>query len=120
MPSVKDAMMNNPEAANSRSPFCALKNLLVSTQISKGTHAMRLGIADHLVERLHHNGLQLIVDHRFLPEISLAVLYPLEIACGHAAGVGQDVGDHEDFLVSQHLVGGCGGRTVRAFRDDLR
>src|SRR4051812_40911566 len=42
--------------------------------------AMRLGVADHLIERLHHDGLELVIDHRFLPEVSLAVLNPLEVA----------------------------------------
>src|SRR5438270_4454060 len=81
---------------------------------------VRLGVADYLIERVHHDGLELVVDHRLLPEISLAVLHPLEVTGGHATGVGQNVGDHKDFLVSQHFIGGRGGWTVGAFRDGLR
>src|SRR5207248_329464 len=52
-------------------------------------------------------------------EISLAVLHPLEVAGGHAAGVGEDVGNDEDLLFREDIVGGGGGGTVGAFDQDL-
>ncbi len=77
-----------------------------------------LGVADHVVEAVAQDGLQLLVDDGFFPEIALAVLYPLEVAGGDAAGVGQNVGHDEDALVGQDLVGNGGGGSVCAFHDD--
>src|SRR5580700_10196101 len=44
-----------------------------------------LGKSDNIPEGLYHDRFQLFVDHRFLPEIALAVLHPLKIGGGHAA-----------------------------------
>src|SRR5882724_5697121 len=41
--------------------------------------AMSLGEADHVLESALHDVLELLVDYGFFPEISLAVLHPLEI-----------------------------------------
>ena len=62
---------------------------------------------------------KLLVDHRFLPEVALAVLHPLEVGGGDAAGVGQNVGHDEDVLVGEDVVGGGGGGAVGAFDQDL-
>ena len=40
----------------------------------------------------------MIVDHRFFPEVALAILHPLEVGSGDAAGVGQDVGMTKTFF----------------------
>ena len=56
----------------------------------------------------------------FFPEIALAVLHPLEVAGGDAAGVGEDVGNDEDPLVGEDLVGDGGGGAVGAFAEDAR
>src|SRR4029077_11083528 len=77
--------------------------------------AMSLREADHILERALHDVLELFVDHGFLPEISLAVLYPLEIRSGHAASIAENVRNHEDALVRQNIVSGRGGGTVGAF-----
>ena len=53
----------------------------------------------------------------FLPEQLLQVLHPFEIADDDAAGIAEDVGNHEDFVLAlfQHQVGVRRGRTVGAF-----
>ncbi len=63
--------------------------------------------------------LELLVDHRLFPEVSLAVLHPLEVRSGDAAGVAENVGNHEDLFVGQNIVGGGGGGAVGAFRQNL-
>ena len=47
----------------------------------------------------------------------MAVLHPLEIRDGHAAGIGQDVGDDEYAALVEQLVRLRGGGTVGAFDD---
>src|SRR5579863_7718 len=80
---------------------------------------MGLGESNHIVEGLDHDGFELFVDNRLLPEIALAVLYPFKVGRGDATGVTQDVGDDEDSLVGEDFVGGCGGGAVGAFGQDL-
>ena len=63
---------------------------------------------------------QLLVDDGFLPEVALAVLHPLKVAGGYAAGVGQNVGHDEDALLGQDLVGHGGGGAVGALHHDAR
>ena len=77
------------------------------------------GIADDGVEAFDHDFLQALVDQLLVPEEALAVLHPLEVGDGDAAGVGQDIGDHEDFLLGENLVGERRGGTVGAFAEDL-
>ena len=79
-----------------------------------------LGVADHVVEAVAQDGFELLVDDGFFPEVALAVLHPLEVAGGDAAGVGQDVGHDEDALFGEDLVGDGGGGAVGAFDDDAR
>src|SRR5207247_7200060 len=55
----------------------------------------------------------------FVPEVAAAVLHPFEVAHRHAAGVRKDVGNDEDALLLEDLVGGGGGGTVRTFANDL-
>src|SRR5271169_5091618 len=81
---------------------------------------MGLGVAHHVLKRRDHDVLQLLVDDRFLPEVSLAVLHPLEVGGGDAAGVGQNVGHDEHVLVGEDVVGRGGGGTVGAFNEDFR
>src|SRR5208337_2942661 len=83
-------------------------------------HVVSFRIADNIVEALGQNAVQLFVDDRFLPEIALTVLNPLEVRSRHAAGVGQDVRDDEDALVGEHLVGDRGSGSIGAFTDDTR
>src|SRR6202050_2100634 len=65
-----------------------------------------------------HDVFQALVDFAFAPEESLAILHPFEIADRDAAGIGQDVGDHENSLVIDDGIGGGGGGTVGAFAEN--
>jgi hypothetical protein len=60
-----------------------------------------------------------LVHQLLVPEEALAVLHPFEIGDRDAAGVGQNVGDHEDLLVGQNLVGQRRGGAVGALAQDL-
>ena len=53
----------------------------------------------------------------FLPEQLLQILHPFEVADHHAAGIAEDVRDHEDLVPAlvQHQVGIRRGRAVGAF-----
>jgi alkylhydroperoxidase family enzyme len=77
------------------------------------------GCLQHRIERLAHLLLEPLVDVLLFPEISIAILHPLEVRRRHAAGVGEDVGDDEDAFVVQELVRVRCCRPVGAFRDDL-
>src|SRR5581483_5457698 len=81
-------------------------------------HVVGLGVAHHVLEGRAHDVLQLLVYHRLLPEVALPVLDPLEVAGGHAPGIGQNVGNNKDALLRQDLVGGSGSRTVGAFAEN--
>src|SRR5579864_493166 len=78
------------------------------------------GVGDHVVEAVHHNLFQAIVDHLLIPEIALAILHPLEIRDRDAAGVGQNIRDHEDALLPEDGIGEVGSGTVGAFAQDFR
>ena len=82
-------------------------------------YVVGLGVGDYVVEALAHDVVQALVDFGLGPEVAHAVLYPLEVAGGDAAGVGQDVGDDEDSLVSEDLIGDGGGGAVGSFTEDL-
>ena len=71
------------------------------------------------MERLDHDDLELLVDLVLGPVVAVEVLHPLEVADGHAAGVAQDVRDHEHAVVVQDLVGLGGRRAVGGLGDDL-
>ena len=60
-----------------------------------------------------------IVYLALLPPQVLHVLHPFEVRDHHATRVGKYVGDHEDTLVVEHLVGDRRGRAVRALQQDL-
>src|SRR5581483_1101030 len=81
-------------------------------------HVVSLGVAHHVVEGRLHDAFQLLVDDGFFPEVALAVLHPFEIRSGDAAGIGQDVGNHEYALVGEHVVCGRRGGAVGAFGED--
>ena len=56
----------------------------------------------------------------FRPEIALAVLHPFEVGNRNAAGVGEDVGDHEHSALKQDVVGGRRGGAVGALHQKFR
>src|ERR1017187_4193629 len=68
--------------------------------------AVSLGITDHVSERRDHNLFQLLVDHGLFPEIALPVLNPLEVGSGDATGIGENIRNDKDSLVSQDIIGG--------------
>src|SRR6266581_218063 len=68
-------------------------------------HAIRLRIAYHFVEAVLHDIFEPLVDHAFAPKEALAVLHPFEIADRNAAGIGQDIRNHEYAFSVQRLVG---------------
>src|SRR4051812_6789156 len=59
-------------------------------------HPMGISVLDNGVERIHQDVLKLLVDDGLFPEVSLAVLHPLEVRSGHAACIGEDVRNDED------------------------
>src|SRR5437667_277416 len=63
--------------------------------------AVSFRITDNVFESGLHDVLELLVDHRLLPEVALSVLHPLEVGSGHAAGIAQNVGNNEYSLVRQ-------------------
>src|SRR5438552_6132943 len=77
------------------------------------------GVGDDVVEAFGHDVVEALVDFGLGPEVAHAVLDPLEVAGGDAAGVGEDVGDDEDALVREDLVGDGGCGAVGAFAEDL-
>ena len=76
-------------------------------------------VCEHDVERLDHLRLEPLVHFLLGPEVAVAVLHPLEVRHGDAAGVGQDVGHHEHAALVQDLVRLGRGRAVGAFDDQL-
>lgn len=60
--------------------------------------AVAVGIRGHCIETVHHDLFQPLIDRFEIPEITLPVPHPLQIRNRHAASVGQDVRDDEDFL----------------------
>src|SRR5205807_6171331 len=74
--------------------------------------AVSFRITDNVFESGPHDVLELLVNHRLLPEVALSVLHPLEVGSGHAAGIAQNVGNYEYSLVCQNVIGGCGGGAV--------
>ena len=53
-----------------------------------------------------------------VPHQALLVLHPFEIACGDAAGVGQNVRKHGDAASRENFIGVGSGGAVRGFGDD--
>ena len=72
----------------------------------------------HGVEAAHHDLFQPRIHQLFVPEEALPVLHPFEVGDRHAAGIGQNIRNHEDFLLRQNLVGDRRGGAVRAFAQD--
>src|SRR5579863_4469241 len=58
--------------------------------------AVTLRLLERLAEGARHFALELIVDLVFFPEVCGEVLNPLEIGNGHAAGIGENVGQHHN------------------------
>src|ERR1700761_7960354 len=81
-------------------------------------HVVSFGIANHIVETIPQDGLQLLVDDGLFPEVALAVLHPFKVTGRDSTGVGQDVGHDEHALLSQNLIGYGSSGAVGAFDDD--
>src|SRR5208283_2067796 len=81
--------------------------------------AVEFSIANHLVEGAFHHVEKALVDFALAPEKALAVLHPLEIAHGDAAGIAKNIGNGENPLCIDDGVGlpGCGA--VGAFAKDF-
>ena len=73
----------------------------------------------HVVEGFHHLRLEPLVHFLLFPEISVAILDPLEVGGRDAAGVGEDVRNHEDTALVQLAMRFGGRRAVGALGDDL-
>src|SRR6516162_7888402 len=84
-----------------------------------GVNPAQLERRGYAVDRQHVSR-DTVVDLALPPEESLAVLHPLEITHGHAAGVAQNVGYREDPFRIDDRIGLPGGRAVRAFTEDFR
>src|SRR5260370_20946434 len=67
------------------------------------------GVGYDVAEAFGHDVVETLVDLGLGPEVAHAVLDPLEVAGGDAAGVGENVGDDEDAFVGEDLVGDGGG-----------
>src|SRR5260370_29404079 len=77
------------------------------------------GIGDDVAEAFGHDVVETLVDLGLSPEVAHAVLNPLEVAGGDAAGVSENVGDDEDAFVGEGFVGDGRGGAVGAFADNL-
>ena len=84
------------------------------------SHVLAPGDRERLAEGLDHDLLELGVDDGLAPVVAVEVLDPLEVADGHAAGVAQDVGDHEDAVLEQDRVGLGRRRAVGGLGDHAR
>ena len=76
--------------------------------------AMGDGVLQDVVEAVDHDAIEALVDFFLGPEVAHAVLDPLEVAGGDAARVSEDVGDDEDVLAGENVVGDGGGGAVGA------
>jgi len=81
--------------------------------------AVILRVSNDVVEALGHDVVQALIDFGLGPEVAHAILHPLEVAGGDAARVGEDVGDDEDALVGEDLVGHSGCWAVGAFAENF-
>ena len=70
----------------------------------------------HREEGRGHLDVELAQHLVLLPEVVHVALHLLEVAAGDAAGVGQEVGDHEDAALLEHRVGLGRRRAVGALR----
>ena len=65
---------------------------------------MRLCVLYDGIERINEDVFELLVHDGFLPEVTLAVLHPLEVGSSDSAGVGEDIGDDEDTFIADLAV----------------
>src|SRR5713101_879380 len=96
VPSASKAQRLRKQAADQRS----LGDAPDRQDVRCGAHVRVIlahGLVDVMERALHHR-LEPQVHFILLPEVALQVLRPLEVAHRHAAGVCQDVGQHEDTL----------------------
>src|SRR5450830_280210 len=101
--------------------FASLQHARAGQDEGGGAHRYFL-LLRHLpycVECFAHDAGQAAVDLFFGPEEAREVLCPLEVADGHAAGIGQHVWHDQYATVGQDVVGSWQGRAVGAFQDDL-
>src|SRR5687768_4529301 len=87
---------------------------------SAHVHVVLLGKRRNIVEGANHDLAQPLIHDFLAPIVAFAILYPLEVADGHAAGIRENVGYDEYALGIQDRVGGSRGRSVRSFGNDLR
>src|SRR5215213_1171382 len=69
-----------------------------------GINRMGVGITAQIVEAGDHLVLESFVHHILGPEVSHAVLDPLKVRHGHAAGIRQNIGNHKHALLMKYLV----------------
>src|SRR5579864_759016 len=81
--------------------------------------AVRVREVNDVFKGLAQDELKLHIHSGFFPEISLAVLHPLKVRSGNAAGVGKNVWNDEDFFVGKNFICGRRGWTICAFADNL-
>src|SRR5690606_14826533 len=82
-------------------------------------HCMPLRQLFHLGEPLRHALAQAIVHHVFRPEVTAAVLHPLEVRNGYSARICEDVRDNENALVVENGIRSCSSGAVGGFHDVL-
>src|ERR1700680_2670397 len=61
------------------------------------THIVFLCKTDNIPKAVDHDLVQAAIDELLVPEEALAVLHPFKVGNGDAAGVGENIGDHENF-----------------------
>ncbi len=89
-----------------------------------GRCAMRdfvfLGSPDHLRKRMLEDAEEFVRHFHFAPQKGLQTLHPFEIRNDHAAGIAENVRDHENFVpvVFENEVCLRRGWTVRGLRKD--
>ncbi len=72
----------------------------------------------HFVEGADHDFLQARLYFVDVPHQAFLVLHPLEVAHGDAAGVGENIRQHDDAAARENFIGVRGGGAVGGFRDD--
>ena len=76
------------------------------------------GITGDVVEAIHHDFFEAIIDQLFVPEVALTILDPLEVGYSDAASIGQNVWNDENALVLENGIGAERGGAICAFTQD--
>ena len=95
-------------------------NAVDGKHVSRNAHVdvVAVSVGSHSVKTVHHDFFEPLIHRLQIPEITLPVLYPFKVGNRYAAGVRQNVGNDEDFLVKQDLIRLSSSRTIRAFAND--